>query len=166
MPTMHSLVDSKEPTFLDVDDLAELCFQFISGLSHLESGVHELRRAYISQFNTLLPEGHPGKIALNTIPFFNPNNAGLPGLAGGAPGAPVPGVTGVPGMLAPEANMKRKRKPHDPHAPKRALTSYFLFMQHNKPAIKEEHPDWTAQQISDESERRWSNINEKERAVC
>ena len=61
--------------------------------------------------------------------------------------------------------MKRKRKPHDPNAPKRALTSYFLFMQHNKPAIKELHPDWTAQQVSDESERRWSNINDKERQV-
>jgi HMG (high mobility group) box len=126
--------------------------QFISGLSNLESGVHELRRAYISHFNTLLPENHPGRLSL---PFFtsfdNSTGAGL----GGRNDSP-----------AAEANQKKKRKPHDPNAPKRALTSYFLFMQHNKPQIKEQHPDWDAKQVAEESERRWNNISEAEKQVC
>lgn len=132
--------------------------QFISGLTHLESGVHELKRAYVSQFNTLLPEGHPGRLA---IPFFGPPQMGTTSVV-----PPTLGTAGIP-VVAPgtEANTKRKRKPHDPNAPKRALTSYFLFMSVNKPLIKEMHPDWSAQQISDESEKRWSNISEQERAV-
>lgn len=82
---------------------------------------------------------------------------------------PVP--AGVPApmpanpQMTGEANTKRKRKPHDKSAPKRALTSYFLFMQQKKPEIKAEHADWSAQQISEESEKLWATITEKERAV-
>ena len=178
LPGMRAVIDPEELTSLGAETLT-INGQFISGLSHLESGVHELRRAYISQFNTLLPENHPGRISLPAIPFFNPQGGGVPGAIPGAPPGAPPIVPGMPAtaaagpvagavqgiLAAPEANMKRKRKPHDPHAPKRALTSYFLFMQHNKPAIKAEHPDWTAQQVSEESELRWQKIDPKERGV-
>jgi HMG (high mobility group) box len=59
----------------------------------------------------------------------------------------------------------RKRRPHDPNAPKRALTSYFLFMADHKREIKEAHPEWTAQQISEECEKRWQNISIEEKQV-
>lgn len=36
-------------------------------------------------------------------------------------------------------------------------------MQANKPHIKEQHPAWSAQQISEESERRWANIHPDEK---
>ena len=71
----------------------------------------------------------------------------------------------TPALPGGEAIGKRKRKPHDPNAPKRALTSYFLFMQDHKPQIKEANPDWTAAQISAESEKRWENITEEEKNV-
>ena len=71
----------------------------------------------------------------------------------------------TPAIPGGEAGGKRKRKPHDPNAPKRALTSYFLFMQDHKPQIKEANPDWTAAQISAESEKRWENITEEEKNV-
>lgn len=71
----------------------------------------------------------------------------------------------IPVITIDNSNKKRSRKAHDANLPKRALTSYFLFMQSNKPQIKEEHPDWDAKQISAESERRWNDISDKERAV-
>ena len=86
-------------------------------------------------------------------------------MAPGPAPMPVAAIAAVPQYSAESVAGKKKRKPHDRNAPKRALTSYFLFMQHNKPQIKEVHPDWTAGQISEESEKRWVNISEKERAV-
>lgn len=129
--------------------------QVITGLSNLENGVHELRRTYISYFNSRLPDGHPARV---NMPFF-------PAIyAGDGNGVARPRAE-TPGGVATEGGNKRKRKPHDPNAPKRALTSYFLFMRDNKPAIKDANPDWTAGQISAESEKRWENITEEEKAV-
>lgn len=124
-------------------------------MSNLENGVHELRRTYISYFNSRLPEGHPARV---NMPFF-------PAIyAGDGNGVARPRAE-TPGGIATEGGIKRKRKPHDPNAPKRALTSYFLFMRDNKPAIKDANPGWTAAQISAESEKRWENITEEEKAV-
>lgn len=128
--------------------------QVITGLSNLESGVHELRRTYITYFNSRLPENHPARVSLPFFPAtYNPENG-----APAKPRAETPGAT-------TEAGAKKKRKPHDPNAPKRALTSYFLFMQHNKPRIKALNPDWTAAQVSSESERQWENISDVDKAV-
>jgi hypothetical protein len=129
--------------------------QVITGLSNLETGVRELRRTYITYFNSRLPEGHPARV--NNVPFF-------PAIYAENGSAQARAITPAQ-VPAGEGAQKRKRKPHDPNAPKRALTSYFLFMQDHKPQIKEDHPDWTAAQISAESERRWENISEEEKAV-
>lgn len=124
--------------------------QFAGGLLNLETGVRELRIAYLNHFNSLLPEGHPARLDSTSL------------FAGGSflDGSLAPGLSAVAGALpgAQQPGQKRKRKPHDPNAPKRALTSYFLFMQSNKPQIKEANPNWSAQQVSEESERRWANI--------
>ena len=85
-------------------------------------------------------------------------------MAPGPAGVPAP-IPGNAQIAAGEANVKRKRKPHDRNAPKRALTSYFLYMQHKKPELKNEHPEWTAQQVSEESEKLWATISDTERAV-
>ena len=127
--------------------------QVITGLSNLENGVHELRRTYISYFNSRLPEGHPARVNMPFFPALYPGDNGV-----ARPRAETPGG-------AADGGAKRKRKPHDPNAPKRALTSYFLFMRDNKPLIKEANPDWTAAQISTESEKRWENITEDDKAV-
>ncbi|MCJ1320422.1 hypothetical protein MMC15_005761 [Xylographa vitiligo] len=123
----------------------------ITGLSNLENGVHELRRTYISYFNSRLPENHPARVNMPFFPALYPGDNGV-----ARPRAETPGG-------AADGGAKRKRKPHDPNAPKRALTSYFLFMRDNKPLIKEANPDWTAVQISAESEKRWVNISEDDK---
>ena len=127
--------------------------QVITGLSNLENGVHELRRTYISYFNSRLPENHPARVNMPFFPALYPGDNGV-----ARPRAETPGG-------AADGGAKRKRKPHDPNAPKRALTSYFLFMRDNKPLIKEANPDWTAAQISAESEKRWVNISEDDKTV-
>ncbi|MCJ1286820.1 hypothetical protein MMC26_006166 [Xylographa opegraphella] len=124
----------------------------ITGLSNLENGVHELRRTYISYFNSRLPEGHPARVNMPFFPALYPGDNGV-----ARPRAETPGG-------AADGGAKRKRKPHDPNAPKRALTSYFLFMRDNKPLIKEANPDWSAAQISAESEKRWENITDDDKA--
>jgi len=104
-----------------------------------------------------LPEGHPARL---NVPFF-PSTIYPDGAV--TRRAETPAATAA--AAGGEAGAKRKRKPHDPNAPKRALTSYFLFMQDHKPQIKEANPDWTAAQISAESEKRWENITDEEKAV-
>lgn len=61
---------------------------------------------------------------------------------------------------------KRKRTPHDPNAPKRALTPFFLYMQHQRPIIaKEMGPNAKPKDVSDEGTTRWQNLPEAQKEV-
>jgi len=114
-----------------------------------------------------LPAGGPGSQLMGAMgmPMGPPGIVPSQGLMMAA-AAPAPGVgAAAAAAQADAAGKKRTRKAPDRNAPKRALTSYFLFMQNNKPQIKEAHSDWSAQQISEESERRWSQISPSEKQV-
>ena len=61
---------------------------------------------------------------------------------------------------------KRKRAPPDPNAPKRPLTPYFLYMQHNRATIAQEMgPEAKKKDVSDEGTRRWQQMNETDKNV-
>lgn len=61
---------------------------------------------------------------------------------------------------------KRKRAPPDPNAPKRALTPYFLYMQHNRAQIAEDlGSSARPKEVAEEGTRRWSNMPEAQKAV-
>ena len=53
---------------------------------------------------------------------------------------------------------KRKRQEKAANFPKRPLSAYQLFLQDHRPKIKEEHPDFTFEQIGKELGKRWSEI--------
>lgn len=48
---------------------------------------------------------------------------------------------------------------------KRKKSGYILFCQEERPKIKEEHDDWTSQQVTKELGRRWKELPEDEQAV-
>jgi len=62
---------------------------------------------------------------------------------------------------------KRKRAPADPNAPKRALTPYFLYMQHNRSKIAEDlGGDARPKDVADEGTRRWQSMEPAQKEVC
>lgn len=62
---------------------------------------------------------------------------------------------------------KRKRAPPDPNAPKRALTPFFLFMQHNRSKIADElGPQARPKEVADEGTKRWATLPESQKEVC
>lgn len=74
-----------------------------------------------------------------------------------------------PGAKSEAGGDKKKRKRnHDPNAPKRALTPYFLYMQHNRPQIQKELGDDNVKpkDVAEEGTRRWGSMTDVEKAVC
>eukprot|EP01084_Bolivina_argentea_P011952 22395_1 len=51
------------------------------------------------------------------------------------------------------------RKPKDTNAPKRPLSSFFLFMGDNRQKVKEEKPDLKMTEIAKEISNRWKEID-------
>ena len=127
---------------------------------NLENGVRELREAYVRSFNSMLGEGHPDKMGasyLDSIPNVFGNTATMFD-------RPVAGA-GTAVVKQEAKSAKRTRKPHDKNAPKRALTSYFLYMPKAKPAIQQEHPDWNTAEVNAECEKRWKALSVAEKQV-
>ncbi|RHZ64884.1 hypothetical protein CDV55_106487 [Aspergillus turcosus] len=124
-------------------------------LSNLQAAVSDLTRAYITHTNTVLHPslsdlGHVGNITAALL------ENGVLGARSSSPGAKS------------EAGDKKKRKraPPDPNAPKRALTPYFLYMQHNRPLIAQEMgPSARPKDVSDEGTRRWSEMPDSQKEV-
>lgn len=141
--------------------------QVILGLAGLQSAVSDLSRAYINHANTVLNRG-PITVESNL-------GAGLTGglattlLENGLLGAGLQRHSSPP--EAPKAaevgdKKKRKRAPPDPNAPKRALTPYFLFMQHNRPQIASDlGPEAKPKEVSDEGTKRWAEMGEADKMV-
>lgn len=133
------------------------CPQVIVALATLQSSVQELSRAYIHHANTVLAPGKVG--ALNADLTNVLTDSGL--LTGQA-------AVALPAIENPEegGKKKRKRQPHDPNAPKRALTPYFLYMQHARAQIHKELGDQARpKEVADEGTRRWSEMNASEKSV-
>jgi hypothetical protein len=135
--------------------------QVIISLAQLQSAVSELSKAYINHANTVLNRGPTtdfGHIASITSSLYESGLLG--GLVAGAR-ATSPGAKSEVGE-----KKKRKRAPPDPNAPKRALTPFFLFMQHNRSKIAEELGSTAKpKDVSDEGTRRWADMAEPEKEV-
>ncbi|RHZ51096.1 HMG-box domain-containing protein [Aspergillus thermomutatus] len=126
-------------------------------LSNLQAAVSDLTRAYINHTNTVL---NP---SLSTLDLGNFNNITAALLENGLLGA----RSSSPGAKSEVGDKKkRKRAPPDPNAPKRALTPYFLYMQHNRPLIAQElGPSARPKDVSDEGTRRWAEMPEAQKEV-
>jgi HMG (high mobility group) box len=134
--------------------------QVIVSLATLQSAVSDLSRAYINHANTVLNRG--------PVSLESSLSAGL---AGGLTSSLFEnGLLGHHALAQearPDEKKKRKRAPHDPNAPKRALTAYFLYMQHNRAQIANElGPDAKPREVADEGTRRWATMKDDDKEVC
>ncbi|KGQ02016.1 hypothetical protein PAAG_11191 [Paracoccidioides lutzii Pb01] len=140
--------------------------QVIVSLATLQSAVSDLSRAYINHANTVLNRG-PSTLDLGSITSsLLLENGLLGGTRGLSPGGRPDALGAGAGGAALPGKMKRKRAPHDPNAPKRALTPYFLYMQHNRATIAEElGANARPKEVADEGTRRWAEMTEEEKSV-
>lgn len=130
--------------------------QVIVALATLQSSVQELSRAYINHANTVLAPGRGGALDANLTNVLTES-----GLLTGQPTQPLPLVENPDGD-----KKKRKRQPHDPNAPKRALTPYFLYMQHARAQIQKELGESARpKEVADEGTRRWGEMSAPEKSV-
>ena len=122
----------------------------------MQSSVQELSRAYINHANTVLAPGRGGALDANLTNILTDS-----GLLTGQPTQPLPNIENPDGE-----KKKRKRQPHDPNAPKRALTPYFLYMQHARSQIhKELGESARPKEVADEGTRRWGEMAPNEKSV-
>lgn len=157
---------SEDPT--NRNALALTHIQVIVSLATLQSAVSDLSRAYINHANTVLNRG-PSTLDLGGITSSLLENGFLSGGRGLSPGGGLAagprtlgGVDAISG-----AKKKRKRAPPDPNAPKRALTPYFLYMQHNRASIAQElGENARPKEVADEGTRRWAEMPDEEKQVC
>lgn len=139
------------------DTVINTSSQVIVALATLQSSVQELSRAYINHANTVLAPGRVGALDSNLTTVLT--DSGL--LTGQAP-IPLPNIENPDGE-----KKKRKRQPHDPNAPKRALTPYFLYMQHARAKIHKELGEQARpKEVADEGTRRWGAMTAADKSVC
>lgn len=133
--------------------------QVIVSLATLQSAVSDLSRAYINHANTVLnrsPVNLDTGLTSNLTTTLFEN-----GLLGAGPRHISP-----PAKEAPGEKKKRKRAPHDPNAPKRALTPYFLYMQHNRSQIAQElGTNAKPKDVADEGTKRWAEMADGQKEV-
>lgn len=134
--------------------------QVIVSLATLQSAVSDLSRAYINHANTVL---NRGPFNLDTGITSNLTTSLLEnGLLGAGPRHP----TSPPAKEESGEKKKRKRAPHDPNAPKRALTPYFLYMQHNRQQIAQElGTNAKPKDVADEGTKRWAEMADVQKEV-
>ena len=61
------------------------------------------------------------------------------------------------------SNMKKKKKKRDPNAPKRPMSSYFLFMQENRESVLKDQPGLKIGDIAKEMGKRWAEVGPEEK---
>ncbi|KAI9931670.1 hypothetical protein ASPWEDRAFT_37471 [Aspergillus wentii DTO 134E9] len=143
---------------VNVDDFTRTRDNVIMSLAQLQSAVSDLSRAYITHANTVLGRS-PAGLDIGGINGITQSlfDSGLLGLRASSPGAK---------SEAGGDKKKRKRAPPDPNAPKRALTPYFLYMQHNRTRIAEElGGNSRPKDVADEGTRRWADMPEPQKEV-
>ena len=129
--------------------------QILLRLMGLQTYIAELSKAYIEHANNVI-NGEPATIDLPAVPDH------LTGFAEHGLHLQSPGAKSEAGGLK-----KRKRAPPDPNAPKRALTPYFLYMQHNRPRISADlGENARPKEVADEGTRRWQTMPDEEKEVC
>lgn len=58
----------------------------------------------------------------------------------------------------------KKRKKKDPNAPKRPLSTFFLFSQDERPAVKALYPNYSVGEIAKELGERWNKVSPEVKA--
>jgi len=147
---------------VNIDEFTRTRDNVIVSLATLQSAVSDLSRAYIQHANTVLNRGPPTlEAGFLTSSLAGVVSTGLidPALVGQRPASPTAkSDTGD--------KKKRKRAPHDPNAPKRALTPYFLYMQHNRAQIAQElGTNAKPKDVADEGTRRWAEMPDAQKDV-
>ncbi|KAJ5964182.1 uncharacterized protein N7479_004058 [Penicillium vulpinum] len=122
-------------------------------LMEVQSYIADLGKAYLQHVNNIA-EGRDAHIDLPIGPS-------------GFMGPDIPFRAGSPGAKSEAGGpKKRKRAPVDPNAPKRALTPYFLFMQHNRSKIAEDlGNDARPKDVADEGTRRWQSMEDTQKEI-
>ncbi|KKK24367.1 hypothetical protein ARAM_000873 [Aspergillus rambellii] len=150
---------SKDTTVtVNIEEFTKTRDSVLASLAQLQSAAFELSRAYINHSNTVLGRDTTSlDLALITSGITNTlRENGVLGARASSPGA----------KSDSGEKKKRKRAPPDPNAPKRALTPFFLFMQHNRSIIAEEMgPSAKPKDVSDEGTRRWAEMPEPQKEV-
>lgn len=59
---------------------------------------------------------------------------------------------------------KKERKKKDPNAPKRPMSSYFLFMNSARPGVRKENPDASIGEVAKIMGKMWGEIEPEEKA--
>lgn len=130
----------------------------VTRLATLQSSIQDLSRAYIAHTNTVITKGSGSPLErLNlTFPLLGEN-------------ALLGARISTPGRAQEPLDNKRKKRAHDKNAPKRPVTSYFLYMQTARSQIASEmdpHQHHTAKEVADEGTRRWNDMPSEEKEVC
>ncbi|KAJ5679128.1 hypothetical protein N7462_007372 [Penicillium macrosclerotiorum] len=150
---MAAKQDSEATVAVNVEELRNSKDAVIMRLMALQSYIADLSKAYIEHANNVI-NGGPATIDIPAIPV---------GLTGhfdvGVVRAASPGAKSEAG-----GQKKRKRAPVDPNAPKRALTPYFLYMQHNRSKIAEDlGGNAKPKEVADEGTRRWQSMTDADK---
>ncbi|PYH78265.1 HMG box protein [Aspergillus uvarum CBS 121591] len=141
---------------VNVDDFTRTRDNVIASLAQLAKAVTTVQEAYINHANTVLGR--------DPVPLLDLSHL-TSGITGALYGSGARGTS--PGANADtDGKKKRKRAPPDPNAPKRALTPFFLYMQHNRSVIaKDLGPNAKPKEVSDEGTRRWAEMEESEKEI-
>ncbi|KAJ5085999.1 hypothetical protein N7532_010770 [Penicillium argentinense] len=146
---------SEATVSVNVDELRASKDAILGRLMGLHTYIADLSKAYLDHANNVM-NGESATIDLPAVPAaLSGFNFDL-GLHPTSPGAKS--EAGGP--------KKRKRAPADPNAPKRALTPYFLYMQHNRKSIAADLGDNARpKEVADEGTRRWQKMSDSEREI-
>lgn len=126
--------------------------QVLLRLMGVQTYIAELSKAYIEHINNVI-NGESATIDLPPVPDHLIGQVEH-GLHPQSPGADAGG------------QKKRKRGRVDPNAPKRALTPYFLYMQHNRPRISADlGENARPKEVADEGTRRWQTMPDEEKEI-
>lgn len=129
--------------------------QVVLRLLGLQTYIAELSTAYIEHANNVIA-GQSATIDLPAVPAHLVGAVDITGV-----------VPQSPGAKSEAGPKKRKRAPADPNAPKRALTPYFLYMQHNRSKISGDlGENARPKEVADEGTRRWQSMPDEEKEVC
>lgn len=60
---------------------------------------------------------------------------------------------------------RKKREPRDPDEPKRPASSYILFQNEVRAALRKEFPNMTHQELVAEMTKRWTSMTDTEKKV-
>ncbi|OXA58871.1 LIM/homeobox protein Awh [Folsomia candida] len=62
-----------------------------------------------------------------------------------------------------DAETKKPKKVKDPNAPKRNMTSFFVFSNEQRPILKTENPEFKTTEVAKELGRRWKELDAAEK---